>query len=360
MPKRADGQRSRAGRAAAGITLNLALQGGGAHGAFTWGALDRILESESVAFEGVSGASAGALNAVAFASGWLADGRAGARETLARLWGRIADKVPGSTMPTTALTQLAAPWGAQWSPTDMAVDMLTRMVSPYQFNPFDYNPLREILEQTIDFARLRAAAAPRIFIAATNVRSGRCRIFGNAELTADAVLASACLPHLNRAIEIEGEPYWDGGLTANPPILPLVEHCRSPHILLIQITPATAEESPTTAPGIGRRLSEIVFNAPLSREIDMLAMGTRIARDGIAFGGRMRRKLTSLKLHSIDATEALRLPGAASQIFPHWSMLSQLRDRGRAAAADWLAQEALPEKDKPAKRRPAEGATNHK
>jgi NTE family protein len=352
MPKRADGGRTRAGRAA-DITLNLALQGGGAHGAFTWGALDRILESEGVAFEGVSGASAGALNAVAFASGWLADGRAGARATLTKLWERIADKVPGSTMPTAPLTKLAVPWGSGWSPTDMAVDMLTRVVSPYQFNPFDYNPLREVLEETIDFARLRAAAAPQIFIAATNVRSGRCRIFGNAELTADTVLASACLPHLNQAIEIEGEPYWDGGLTANPPILPLVEHCRSPHILLIQITPATAEDPPTTAPAIGRRLTEIVFNAPLSREIDMLAMGTRIARDGIAFGGRMRRKLTSLKLHSIDATETLRVPGAASQIFPHWTMLSRLRDAGRSAAAEWLAEEALAGETPTARRRDA-------
>jgi NTE family protein len=241
----------------------------------------------------------------------------------------------------------------------MAVDMLTRMVSPYQFNPFDYNPLREVLEETIDFARLRAATAPQIFIAATNVRSGRCRIFRNAELTADAVLASACLPHLNKAIEIEGESYWDGGLTANPPILPLVEHCRSPHILLIQITPATAEESPTTAPAIGRRLSEIVFNAPLSREIDMLAMGTRIARDGLAFGGRMRRKLTQLKLHSIDATEALRVPGAASQIFPHWAMLSQLRNAGRGAAQTWLTEEALTKTGTPEKRA-AESRANRK
>ena len=315
------------------LTLNLALQGGGAQGAFTWGVLDRILECERIAFEGISGASAGALNAVALASGWLADGRAGARAALERLWHRIADRVPGGALPT--------PWSAHWPAGEIAVDLLSRVVSPYQLNPFDYNPLRTVIAQTVDFAPLRAATAPQIFIAATNVRSGQCRIFRNAELSADVVLASTCLPHLHRTIEIDGEPYWDGGLTANPPILPLVEHCRSPQLLLVQITPARTTEPPVTAPAIGRRLSQIVFNAPLAREIEMLAMGHRIARDGIGLGGRWRRKLRALRLHAIDATDAIQSEGPSSQLFPQWAMLSRLRDQGRAAAGAWLTEMGL-------------------
>ena len=315
------------------LMLNLALQGGGAQGAFTWGVLDRILECEQIAFEGISGASAGALNAVALASGWLADGRAGARASLERLWHRIADRVPGGTVPT--------PWSAHWPGGDVAVELLTRVVSPYQFNPFDYNPLRQVIATTVDFARLRAAAAPQIFIAATNVRSGQSRIFRNAELSVDAVLASTCLPYLHRTVEIDGESYWDGGLTANPPILPLVEHCRSPQLLLVQITPSHAAESPLTAAAIGRRLSQIVFNAPLAREIDMLAMGQRIANAGIGFGGRWRRKLRALRLHAIDATDAVQSAGPSSQLFPQWATLSRLRDQGRAAAGRWLDEMGL-------------------
>jgi NTE family protein len=180
-----------------------------------------------------------------------------------------------------------------------------------------------------------------IFIAATNVRTGQSRVFRNAELSVDTVLASACLPYLHQAIEIDGEPYWDGGLTANPPILPLVEHCHSAQLLLVQITPTWTAESPVTAPAIGRRLSQIVFNAPLAREIDMLAMGHRIARDGIGFGGRWRRKLRALRLHAIDAIEAVQSAGATSQLFPHWATLSRLRDHGRAAAGAWLASVGL-------------------
>jgi NTE family protein len=322
----------RPGRGAV-LTLNLALQGGGAQGAFTWGVLDRILACEQIVFEGISGASAGALNAVALASGWLADGRAGARAALERLWHRIADRVPGGGLPT--------PWSPNWPGGDVAVDLLSRVVSPYQLNPFDYNPLRAVIEQTVDFAALRAATAPQIFIAATNVRSGQCRIFRNAELSVDAVLASACLPHLHRTVEIDGEPYWDGGLTANPPILPLVEHCRSPQLLLVQITPSRTAESPVTAPAIGRRLSQIVFNAPLAREMDMLAMGHRIASAGIGFGGRWRRKLRALRLHAIDATDALPAGEPASPLFPQWATLSRLRDRGRAAAGEWLTAMGL-------------------
>jgi NTE family protein len=284
------------------IILNLALQGGGAHGAFTWGALDRLLEDERIAFEGVSGASAGAVNAVLLASGWLADGRAGARRALDAFWGR--------------LTALAAT--GSFSP---ALGLLTKNLSPYQFNPLDLNPLRALLAELVDFGAIRRADEPRLFVAATRVRTGACRIFRNRELSVEAVLASACLPQLHRAVEIDGEAYWDGGFSSNPPLLPLAEHCRARDLLLIQLSPSEVAELPVTAPDIRGRMSQIVFNAPLLHELRALELGAR---------------RTGVRLHRIDATAAVAPLGAESAGRPDRDLLLHLREEGRAAAAGWL------------------------
>ena len=238
--------------------LNLALQGGGAHGAFTWGVLDRLLEEEDFAFEGISGTSAGALNAVVLASGWLAAGAAGARQALATLWQEIAALSRFSPLRAGGLSQMAADFAAQ-------------LLSPYQLNPLGLNPLRRILKKLVDFERLRAERAIKLFIAATNLRTGRARIFHGREVTTDAVLASACLPQLHQAVAIEGEVYWDGAFTSNPPLAALVEHCRARDLLVIQINPGLATELPKSARDIRNRMAEIVFGQPLVAELEVLA-----------------------------------------------------------------------------------------
>jgi NTE family protein len=321
------------------LPLALALQGGGAYGAFTWGVLDRLLEeADRFDVEALSGTSAGAVNAVVFASGWIDGGALGARATLHRLWQRIGESAgtPANFHPHADTLQ----WAADQALSHIFVDMTTRLVSPYQFNPFGLNPLRQILLELVDFAKLRLTAAPRLILAATNVREGRARIFGNGELDADVVSASACLPMLQPAVEIDGEPHWDGGLVANPPILPLVEQCNARDILLVQLTPAAVEHSPVTAQGIVKRVNQIMFNAALSRELDMLEMGQRVAREGLAIGGFTRRRLKALRLHRIDGSGAIAADGSAHPLFPRPGTIARLHELGRTAAAEWLAEAA--------------------
>jgi NTE family protein len=322
------------------LPLALALQGGGAYGAFTWGVLDRLLEAEQFDVEALSGTSAGAVNAVVFASGWIDGGAVGARAALHRLWQRIGEG-PGLSSPTNFHPHGATlQWAADHALTNIFVDVTTRLVSPYQYNPLGLNPLRQILLELVDFTKLRQATAPRLVLAATNVREGRARIFGNSELDADVVSASACLPLLQPAVEIDGEPHWDGGLVANPPILPLLEQCSARDILLVQLTPASVDHSPVTAQGIVRRVNQIMFNAALSRELDMLEMGQRVAREGLSIGGFTRRRLKALKLHRIDGSGAIAADGTAHPLFPRPGTISRLHDLGRAAAEKWLEDTA--------------------
>ena len=244
--------------------LNLALQGGGAHGAFTWGVLARLLEA-GIRIEGISGASAGALNAVALAAGWLRGGAAGAVQALDELWREIGRLAQLSPLRAGGLTQMAADFAAQY-------------LSPYQLNPLGANPLRAVLERLVDFERLRAVATPRLFIAATSVATGRARIFRNTELSVDAVLASTCLPQLHPAVTIDGEAYWDGGFSANPPLIALVEGSRARDLVLVQINPMRAERMPRTPLEIRNRVAEIAFGRPLAEELERLRHGARSVR----------------------------------------------------------------------------------
>jgi NTE family protein len=305
--------------------FNLGLQGGGAHGAFTWGVLDRLLEEERFRFQGVSGASAGAINAVVLASGWLAGGPAGAREALAQLWREVATASRMSPLRAAGLTQMAADFAAQ-------------ILSPYQLNPFDVNPLRSILERLVDFDRLRRDRRLPLFISATNLRTGQGRVFRNSELSSDVLLASACLPQLHQAVQIEGEAYWDGGLTSNPPLLPMVEHCKARDVLLIQINPLATAALPTSARQIRNRLAEIVFGRPLASEIETLARSARLARSPLAWLKRADRRLARHRLHLIDGSVELALLDPNTRIDPDWPLLVRLRDRGRAAAEAWLCR----------------------
>jgi NTE family protein len=310
--------------------FGLALQGGGSHGAFSWGVLDRLLEEPRFAFDGVSGASAGAVNAVVLLSGWLNGGRDGARQSLAALWEGIGDLALMNPLRWDPVG-FAGGRGGQASPMRVSFDMLTRTLSPYLFNPLDVNPLRQLLDDLVDFERIRDPQAPHLFVSATSVHTGRGRIFRNHEMTADVVLASASLPHLHHAVRVGDEWYWDGGLSANPPLMPLAEQGRSGRILLVQLTPTEVAEVPLTAPEIRARLGQIVFNAPLLHELQLLEMDRRSA-------GRGLRRRRPVDLHCIDATEAVQSLAAGSALEPSRALLSALRQRGRAAAEDWLSQ----------------------
>jgi NTE family protein len=304
-------------------TLNLALQGGGAHGAFTWGVLDRLLEDERFAVEGISGTSAGALNAVVLASGWLAGGAEAARQALETLWREIAAVARFSPLRAGGLSQMAADFAAQ-------------LLSPYQLNPLGLNPLRRILGQLVDLERLRAERALKLFIAATNLRTGRARIFHNRELSTEVVLASACLPQMHQAVTIEGEAYWDGGFVSNPPLAVLVEHCRARDLLLVQINPDAVSELPRSARDIRNRMAEIVFGRPLAIELETLMERRRRARSPLRWWSPSARRLARHRRHVIDGGPVLASLDPASKIDPDWPRLVQLRDLGRNAAEAWL------------------------
>jgi NTE family protein len=303
--------------------LNLALQGGGAHGAFTWGVLVRLLEAE-IRIEGISGASAGALNAVVLASGWLCGGAAGAVRALDELWREIARLGQMSRLRAGGLTQLAADFAAQF-------------LSPYQLNPMGVNPLRPVLERLVAFERLRAVELPRLFIAATNVATGRARIFRNAELSLDAVLASACLPQLHHAIEIDGASYWDGGFSANPPLVALVEACAARDVLLVQINSLHAEQVPRTPREIRNRIAEIAFGRPLAEELERLRHRAGPAFAPLRWLTPTRRRLARHRVHTIDGSAELARLDAGTKVDPTWPLLLDLRERGWQAADAWLS-----------------------
>jgi NTE family protein len=311
--------------------LSLALQGGGAHGAFTWGVLDALLEHGAHPVQAISGTSAGAVNAVALAHGWLEGGREGARAALDRLWTALGTQVPFEwwTVGDGETIGLA--------PAARALMHWARYVSPYQFNPLDLNPLRELLRAQIDFERLRDASAMRLFIAATHANSGRLRVFRTRELSAEVVLASACLPTLHHAVEIDGEPYWDGGYTANPALFPLVMNARPADVLIVMLSPMRHEQAPRSASEIQERALEIAFNATFLREARLLGEAQELARRSWWPLGRLERRLRRLRLHLIDSHPLLGQLRAETKLIAHLPFLQRLRDEGRARARQWLA-----------------------
>jgi len=317
-------------------TVTLALQGGGSHGAFTWGVLDRLLEDERIAIEGISGASAGAMNAVALAHGFAAGGREGARQALADFWDSVAGKAPFAQLPEDLPTLVADGSPARESPALKALVSLGRFFSPYQLNPFDINPLRSIVASRIDFERLRAESRIKLFIAATEVDTGRLRIFRNRELSLDALLASACIPTLHKAIEIEGHAYWDGGLSANPPLFPLIHQCAARDVMVVLLHPSRRPDVPTTADGIWQRLTEISFASTFFTELHGIALAKREAERGPFAVGRLERKLRSLNLHLIENEELMAQLSAHSRLNVHPSFIHALRDHGRSRAEQWL------------------------
>ena len=313
------------------VLVDLALQGGGSHGAFTWGVLDRLMDEPWLRIDGISGTSAGAMNAVVLAAGFTANGAAGAKSALNAFWRRVADAARLSPIRRSPLDVILGRWTLDTSPFYLAFDLASRVFSPYDLKFAGANPLHRVLADTVDFAQV-VASPIRLFVTATNVHTGRGRVFRNAELTPDVLLASACLPTLFRAVEIDGEPYWDGGYSGNPTITPLVRECQSQDTLLVAVNPVERPGTPRSAREILDRLNEVSFNATLLKELRMIALLRQVADPGHSEG----RKWAQMRIHLI-ASEVLAGLGASSKFNAEWDFLCMLRDEGRRAAETFLA-----------------------
>ena len=310
---------------------NVALQGGGSHGAVVWGALDALLADDRIEFEAISGASAGAVNAVALAAGLLNGGPEGAREALERVWRAVSKK--GAPFGPATRHYPGAAFGAAFS--HAFLESVTRTWSPYQFNPFDINPLRDILAKEIDFEAIRNSATPRLHVAATNVHTGRVRIFGNAEMDVDTISASTCLPMLFKAVEIDGEPYWDGGYMGNPVLFPFFYASQSSDIIIVHVNPIERKETPTTAAAIAERVNEITFNSSLLRELRAIDFVRRLIEDGMLKEDAQKR-LRKIRIHSIRSDKGAMRFGAATKYDVDWGFLNELKQEGAKAAREFL------------------------
>lgn len=310
--------------------VDLALQGGGSHGAFTWGVLDRLLEEQGFTLEAISGTSAGAMNAAVLAHGLLAGGKEGARNALQEFWRRVAEAATFSPFQRSPLDRMMGRWSLDYSPMYIVTDLIARLVSPYAFGTSGANPLRDILTDLVDFERL-ASGRIKLFITCTSVRTGRGRVFRNPEITADVLLASACLPTMFQAIEIDGELYWDGGFAGNPTIAPLVRECESHDTILVQINPVVRNEAPFTAQDINNRVNEVSFNATLLKELKMIALLRKVADQGDGEGWQWAQ----MRMHLIKS-DLLATLGASSKLNAEWEFLTMLRDEGRRAADEFV------------------------
>lgn len=312
-------------------TVSLALQGGGAHGAFAWGVLDYLLEDGRLDISGISGASAGAVNAVVLAHGVSVGGCEGGRAALADFWRKVGE--PSSFVDMHPFQQaLPLAYFSEATPAFVAFNLLTRFWSPYQLNPLNLNPLRALLESTVDFDRLRSCPRTRLFLTATNVRSGKVHVFHTKDVSADVVMASACLPQVFQAVEIDGEAYWDGGFMGNPALFPLIYDSPSQDVVIVHVNPLVRPDIPRTALEIENRVNEISFNASLIGEMRAIAFVTRLIDEGRIPDGTMKRML----LHSIAADDIMQILSAVSKMNTSWEFLTQLRDIGRQRAAQWL------------------------
>jgi NTE family protein len=313
------------------LLVDFALQGGGAHGAFTWGVLDRLLEEAWLRIDGISGTSAGAMNAAVLVDGYADNGVDGARAALENFWRRVSRAALLSPLRRTPLDVLLGRWTLDHSPVFVAMDLMARLFSPYDLSPGGANPLRDILAEIVDFDRL-AKASIKLFVTATNVRTGRGRVFRNSEITPDVLLASACLPTLFQAIEIDGESYWDGGYSGNPTITPLVRECRSQDTILVQINPVERPGLPRSARDILNRLNEVSFNAVLLKELRMIALLRQVAQPDDSESA----KWADMRIHRISSDVMVEL-GYSSKLNAEWEFLCMLRDEGRRAGDAFLS-----------------------
>ena len=314
------------------ILVDLALQGGGSHGAFTWGVLDRLLEEPGLRFDGISGTSAGAMNAAVMASGLMQGGPEGARGALEGFWKRVSDAARMSPLRRGPIEILTGNWTLDYSPVFAAVEFAAQVFSPYDSSLGGSNPLSKILAESVDFAHL-VESPVKVFVTATNVHTGQGRVFRNAELTPDVLMASACLPTMFQAVEIDGEPYWDGGYAGNPSMAPLVRECSASDTILVQINPIVRPGTPRTAREIQNRLNEISFNATLLKELKAGALLRQVADPGTGEGAAW----ANMRVHRISSEILLEL-GYSSKMLTEWAFFTMLRDEGRKSADAFLAE----------------------
>jgi NTE family protein len=315
-------------------TINLALQGGGAHGAFTWGVLDALAKDDRLHFEGLSGSSAGAINAVLFADGWLKGGRSGARQALSAFWTALGRKLPfelltrgtGEDIGLTPASKLLMRWASHFSPA--------------QLNPFDLSALRDLLVEQIDFEALRRASPFKLFIGATQALTGKLRVFREDELSVDVLLASTCLPKLHRTVTIDGEPYWDGGYAANPAIYPLFYECRSRDVLLVLLSPLRHEGALDSIEAIEQRATELAFSANLMREMRTFMQAADFSRTSLLPAGSLERRLRAMRFHLIDAHDLASMQRSETKLIAYEPFLQLLHDQGRDRAKEWLSTQA--------------------
>lgn len=319
-------------------TIAFALQGGGAHGAFTWGVLDRALE-QGLHIEAISGTSAGAINAAVLASAYAQGGAPYARTRLAAFWQSLAQVARMSPLRPSMLEALAFGRDLELAASAIWRDMLSRVVSPYQFNPLDVNPLRQILADFVDIDALRSPNAIRLLIAATNAQSGAARLFQNEEITLDVLLASACLPQVSQAVKLDDGYYWDGGFSSNPPLLPLIEQTNAHDVVLVRLNPLSDRGQPVTAPKIQTRLNRIVFDAPLKRELEELERLRRVIAESGMQRSKLGRRMADMRLHEIGEDDLMNEIGGASQSHPDARLVELLHREGRASCERWLASD---------------------
>jgi NTE family protein len=310
--------------------INLALQGGGSHGALTWGVLDRLLEDKRLVIEGITATSAGAINAVVLADGLAAGGREGARNALRQFWQKMSQSASLSIFQPSPIDKINPRFGLEHSPGYLFMEAVSYYSSPYQFNPFNYNPLKTLLEEVIDFERVRQQRRVKLFLSATNVRTSKVKVFSSEEINAEHVLASACLPLLMHAVEIDGEHYWDGGFAGNPVIFPVIYECEARDIVMIHLTPAERPELPVNPRAIMNRMQEISFNSSLIREMRAIAFLTKLIDEGYWTNGKR------IFIHSIEGEDVIREFSGSSRVNGDWDLLSRLFKIGRERADNWL------------------------
>ena len=314
-------------------TINLALQGGGAHGAFTWGVLDALLEDGRLEIEAVSGTSAGAMNGAVLMTGLTKSGSEGARKALTSFWRDVSLDGHISPNARALFDVMMTPWKIGAAAGQSVMDASRNMYSPYDYNPLDINPLRGVVESHIDFKMLRETDGPELFIAATSVRNGKLRIFSRKELTADMLMASAALPLLFRAVYVNGEPFWDGGYMGNPALFPLFKVEETDDIILVQINPIERDHVPDNVMDIMERVNEITFNSPLLNEFRAIEFVTRLVKGGVLDDKHHK----AIRMHRIEAQEQLDSFGTASKLQADWAFFTKLFDIGRDSAKQFMS-----------------------
>lgn len=314
--------------------INLALQGGGSHGAFAWGVLDRLLEDDRLGVEGIVGTSAGAMNAAVTAHGLVLNGNHAARKSLRQFWDAVARLGDLSLVQPSWMDQFMSPGNMDYSPTWAMMDFALRTFSPYQFNPMNFHPLRDVLVEQVDFEKIRRSSRIKLFVCASNVRTNRLRVFDNSEISTDAVLASACLPFMFKAIEIDGEYYWDGGYMGNPPIFPLIYNCQSTDIVLIINNPVVIDEVPQDARAILDRINTLSFNSSLMREMRAIKFVNHLVDSGFDDNGRLKK----IRLHCIDAEDQMKNLGVSSKLNAKPEFIEWLFELGRERGDSFLKE----------------------